>query len=159
MTVLFTTGPIPIAIRQLSVGAMTGVAPTKTVIATPTLCYPTVPVYPGGLWGYALAATPTTEEILTDGGLFKISDTDPVLVLEAHAQVGSSQTYSVVLHNDADTLGTYDVNVLTTEGGNKTRKCFAAPIIVMPYQSLKITTTAAGAITLLVVRAQATHIL
>jgi len=159
MSVLFTTGPIPIAVRQVSVGAMTGVAPTKTVTAVPTLCYSTVPVYPGGLWGYALAATPTTEEVLTDGGIFKLSDTDPVLVLEAHAQVGSAQTYTVVLHNDGDTSGTYDVNIVATEGGNKTRKCFSTPIIVMPYQSLKVTTTAAGAVTLLVVRAQATHIL
>jgi hypothetical protein len=138
---------------------MTGVAPTKTVTAVPTLCYPTVPVYPGGLWGYALAATPTTEETLTDGGLFKLSDTDPVLVLEAHVQVGAAQTYGVTIHNDGDTLGTYDVSLLATEGGNKTRKCFSTPIIVMPYQSLKMTTTAAGAVTLLVVRAQATHIL
>lgn len=159
MTVLFSTGPIPIAVRQVSVGAMTGVAPTKTVIATPTLCYPTVPVYPGGLWGYALATTPTVEETLTDGGLFKLSDTDPVLVLEAHAQVGSAQTYSITLRNDGDSSGTYDVTLLTTEDGNKKRKCFSAPIIVMPYQALKVTTTAAGAVTFLVVRAQATHIL
>jgi len=159
MTVLFSTGPIPIAIRQIAAGGMTGVAPTKTVTAVPTLCYPTVPVNTGGLWGYALAATPTVEETLTDGGLFKLSDTDPVLVLEAHAQVGSAQTYSISLRNDGDTSGTYDVTLLTTEGGNKTRKCFSAPIIVMPYQSLKVTTTAAGAITFLVVRAQATHIL
>lgn len=159
MSVLFTTGPIPITVRQISVGAMTGVAPTKTVTAVPTLCYPTVPVYPGGLWGYALAATPTVEETLTDGGLFKLSETDPVLILEAHAQVGSGQTYTVVLHNDSDTGGTYDVNIIATEGGNKTRKCFSTPIIVMPYQSLKVTTTAAGAITLMVVRAQATHVL
>jgi len=46
------TGPVPLALRMCSVGAMTGVAATKTVTAVPTLCYPTY--YFGGLQGFEI---------------------------------------------------------------------------------------------------------
>lgn len=146
-----STGPIPTALRMRSVGAMTGVAATKTVVATPTLCYPTY--YYGGLQGFALAATPTTEEVLTDGGLIQLSDTDPVLVREIQAAVGLGGTYAIVLHDMTASDASRDVTILTTEGGNLTRKCLSAPLIVMPFQQLKITTSAAGAITLILTRA------
>jgi len=151
-----STGPVPTTLRMRSVGAMTGVAPTKTVVATPTLCYPTY--FYGGLQGYALAATPTTEEILTDGGLVQLSDTDPILIREVWGAIGSAQTYTIVLHDMTASDATRDVTILTTEGGNLTRKCLINPVIVMPYQQVKITTTAAGAITLVLTRAAASSL-
>lgn len=150
------TGPVPAALRMRSVGAMTGVAPTKTVVATPTLCYPTY--FYAGLQGFALAATPTTEEVLTDGGLIQLSDTDPVLIREVWAAVGSAQTYTIVLHDMTASDTSRDVSIIATEGGNLTRKCFINPVIVMPYQQVKITTTAAGAITLILTRAAASSL-
>jgi hypothetical protein len=135
---------------------MTGVAATKTVVATPTLCYPTY--FTGGLQGFALAATPTTEEVLTDGGLIQLSDTDPILIREIWAAVGSAQTYTVVLHDTTASDATRDVTILTTEGGHLTRKCLINPVIVMPYQQVKITTTAAGSITLILTRAAASSL-
>ena len=147
------TGPVPTALRMRSVGAMTGVAATKTVTAVPTLCYPTY--YFGGLQGYALAATPTTEEVLTDGGLIQLSDTDPVIVREIQAAVGSGGTYTISLHDMTASDASRDVSILTTEGGNLTRKCLSTPLIVMPFQQLKIVTSAAGAITLILTRAAA----
>jgi len=150
------TGPVPMALRMRSVGAMTGVAATKTVTAAPTLCYPTY--YFGGLQGFALAATPTTEEVLTDGGLIQLSDTDPVLIREIQAAVGSAQTYTVTLHDMTASDATRDVIILTTEGGHLTRKCLINPVIVMPYQQVKIVTTAAGSITLILTRAAASSL-
>jgi hypothetical protein len=147
------TGNVPTTLRMRSVGAMTGVAPTKTVTATPTLCYPTY--YYAGLQGYALAATPTTEEVLTDGGLVQLSDTDPVLIREVWAAVGTGKTYTITLHDMTASDATRDVTIITTEGGDLTRKCFINPVIVMPYQQVKIVTTNAGSITLVLTRAAA----
>jgi hypothetical protein len=152
----FSIGQIPTALRMLSVGAMTGVAATKTVTAVPTLCYPTY--YFGGLQGFALAATPTTEEVLTDGGLIQLSDTDPILIREIQAAVGSAQTYTITLHDMTASDATRDVTILTTEGGHLTRKCLINPVIVMPYQQVKIVTTAAGSITLILTRAAASSL-
>lgn len=151
-----STGPIPVALRMCSVGAMTGVAPTKTVTAVPTLCYPTY--FYRGLQGFALAATPTVEEVLTDGGLIQLSDTDPVLIREIQAAVGSAQTYTITLHDMTASDASRDVTILTTEGGHLTRKCLINPVIVMPYQQVKIVTTAAGAITLILTRAAASSL-
>jgi hypothetical protein len=126
------------------------------VTAVPTLCYPTY--FTGGLQGFALAATPTTEEILTDGGLLQLSDTDPVLVREIQAAVGSGGTYTISLIDTTATDTSRDIAILTTEGGNSTRKCLINPLIVMPYQKLKVVTSAAGSITLILTRASASSL-
>ncbi len=145
-------GQTVVGVRQtISGGPFTGVAPTFPLIPGPgsDTAYPAK--YVGGMYTYG-DPDDLTAITLDAGGLFDLSDNCTLSLRCIRAFCGVGETYNLYFQTRG---GTSITTVLTLADANSTNREFAGTgLIVLPSQTVKITTTAAGTIDLYFARYQ-----
>jgi hypothetical protein len=145
-------GQSVIGVRQTIVGGgLTGVAPTFALTPGPgsASAYPAKHV--GGMYTYGDPDDLTSVE-LDAGGLFDLSDNSCLSLRCIRAFCGALSTYSLFFQTRG---GTDITTVLTAVDADSTNREFAdTGLIVLPGQTVKVTTSAAGTIDLYFTRYQ-----
>lgn len=140
------TGPTVIGVRQtISGGPFTGVAPTFPLVPGPGsgTAYPAK--FSGGMYTYGNPGD-LTALTLDAGGLFDLSNNGTYALRCIRAFCGAAATYNLYIQKRG---GTEITTILTLADANTTNRDFdGTGLIVLPSQTVKITTTAAGTIDL-----------
>lgn len=144
-------GSTIVGVRQTIVGAgMTGVAPTIEYAGPPLVTVSALPAkFENGLYTYVDPDDLTSADLKT-AGLFDFNENYCLGLKCIRAFCGGGSTYSVFVQ-DRDTTNVVDIEL--AKSAHSTNLEFDhAGIIILPGQTLKITTTAAGTIDVYVAR-------
>jgi hypothetical protein len=139
-------GKTVIGIRQTIVGsAFTGVAPTFPLVPGPGSGTASAAKFVGGMYTYG---DPEDLSVVTldAGGLFDLSNNYCLSLRCIRAFCGTGKIYNLYIQ---DRDGSNITTVLTSADADKTNREFAGTsLIVLPSQTVKITTNAAGTVDL-----------
>jgi hypothetical protein len=146
------TSPTVIGIRQTIVGGpFTGVAPTFPLVPGPGSGDAFPAKFLGGMYTYGDPEDLTALD-LDAGGLFDLSNNGTYSLRCIRAFCGAAATYNLYIQKRG---GTEITTLLTLADANATNRDFdGTGLIVLPSQTVKITTTAAGTIDLYFTRYQ-----
>lgn len=145
-------GQTVVGVRQTIVGGpFTGVAPTFPLVPGPGsgVAYPAK--YAGGMYTYGDPDDLTVLE-LDAGGLFDFGDNSTLALKCIRAFCGAAATYNLYVQKRG---GTEITTILTVADADSTNREIAGiGLPILPSQTLKVTTTAAGTIDLYFARYQ-----
>jgi hypothetical protein len=134
-------GPLPVGVRQTSVGAMTGVAPVGPQPAPLPGNVPYTPdAYAEDRYDYV---NPDDHSLATlaDGGFFEFEESVKIPEIRPHVAGGTFE----VLIEDRD--GSHDTEVIAAaSAADGDRYAFNPPVILLKAQRLVVKTSAAGSV-------------
>lgn len=130
-------GPLPVAVRQTSIGAMTGVAP----IGPDPQPNPYSPdEYVNGRYDY-VDPTDHSLAVLKDGGRFEFEEDVKIPEIRPHVSGGTFE----VLIQDRDNSHVTTLIAAATDADGK-RYDYEPSVIVLKSQTLLVKTSAAGSV-------------
>lgn len=134
-------GPLPVAARQTSVGAMTGVAPIGPPPTPPPATVAYEPdLYTDGRYDY-VCSEDNSLATLTDGGRYEFEEDVKIPEIRPHVTGG---TFEVLVQDRDNTHVTEIIAAASSADGD--RYDFYPSVIVLKSQALIIKTSAAGSV-------------
>ena len=150
MTQYINVGQTAVGVRQICSVAFAGLAPKATLPGPPPVIVDCDPVvFEQGLYTYAYPTDPTVTT-LTAGGLFDLGTGFSYALKAVRGHCGAAQTMTLSV---ADRGGTNPTVILNAVDADDHQEVFDGNgLIVLPSQVVLVSTSAAGAIDLYVVK-------